>query len=876
MVVRSCFYSLLCSFLHFTVILGYSGTLLANPDHDGWGVSWGKFLAPEEITDFQGDLDTIVNIEPSAAVSNPNQYRYATFWRYFPDDNSTLQYGLTIPKVRAAVKVWVNGELILQRGMPGKNEESESIAVVPSLLPLKKNTEGYNVVLHVSGFAFRWMGPVTPILFGEYNQLKLEKEQAQFRDTFVLSSILIMAFYHFAIFLLRPSRREALYFAAFCAGVIGMTTINGGGKLIFYFFPNTPVELYYRLDFICFPSAIIALTYFCKSLYPKQIWQRMVQVSIWSSSIFALTAMLAPFLWIDALLQPYQIIVLSGACVYLTNITRAALQKEPDAWLFLSGFIIIVFGGVNDILKTNGLDLPTVSHLTLFAFIFIQSIILSLRFSRAFDRLEVAETEIRQLNSNLEMKVQERTATIRMILDHVKSGFMLIDSSLKLEPGFTKSCAEILGRDIEEGALFSKLFAISDQESHALDLSFEQVFEDFMPEMVTLGQIPSRLPASGKIIRLQASVIRNGETSAIEHILITLTDATELAKMESEVKITQSLLKILQSLTNFKSLLAETFDEFERSSNLLEQQGQKDLKMLLHTIKGNFSSYGLDEIACLAHEIEDHDEITQNDIERLIRATENFLDFHKDILRIDLHTLKEHEYILRDQHFSQLLTELEKEGVSASFINRCRVWVDQVKKVSLRDLLGPVEKSVERIADSIGKRAILHFEGDHVLVDRDSCQVLIHSLIHVIRNSLDHGLESPSERGDKSENGQLFIKAWHADAKLHIDIGDDGRGMDPERLRSVAVTKGVITPEEAATLSDEDSYYLIFRPGFSTAEEVSSLSGRGVGMSAVYDAVLSLQGELKIASELGKGVCFHISIPEHQDKEEQNIKQLAS
>jgi chemotaxis protein histidine kinase CheA len=139
---------------------------------------------------------------------------------------------------------------------------------------------------------------------------------------------------------------------------------------------------------------------------------------------------------------------------------------------------------------------------------------------------------------------------------------------------------------------------------------------------------------------------------------------------------------------------------------------------------------------------------------------------------------------------------------------------------------------------------------------------VIHSLIHLVRNSIDHGLEFPDERGDKAETGSIFIRVRRDEKTFHIEAGDDGRGINPELIRKVAMSKGLIKEQEAAELSDQESLALIFRPGFSTRDEVTSLSGRGVGMSAIETAVLELGGRISIQTKLGHGTCFHIEIPE--------------
>ena len=839
--------------------------------HEDWQVFWGKLLKPQDFVDQTLSPDAMIPMLsgiPGDHASNPEKFRYGTFRTTIISSENMEAPALYLPEIRGAMTLWVNGVKRFSQGKVAASADHEISEMRAQLLELDRSQTRFELVLQISSFEFQELGPMIPIKIAPASLMRTHMEDARLRDIFVLSAILIMAFYHIALYLLRKSRPEPLFFGLFCIGVIGMTSVRGEGQIIYKILDNPSAHLFYRYDFASLGLAIIAISYYCRLLYPKQIWWKLGRLNVLVSAIFLTVALFAPFWLIDILLKPYQAVFLTGAFVYLANIVRATWQRERDSLLFLFGFILIIAGGVNDILRTNGLaDVPTISHLTLFGFIFIQAVILSKRFSKAFDQLEVAEGEIRQLNANLESKVEERTATIRMILDHVKSGFLLIDKDQKVMDGFTRSCSEIFGSSIAAGRGFDQLFDLQDSQRLSLQLGLEQVFDDLMPEEVTLGQIPSRLPVGDRQVMVQASVIRD-DAGEIKNILMTLTDATNLAEMEREVKLSQSLLKILQSSANFKSLLSETFLEFERTNSLIDQEGQKDVKILLHTIKGNFASYGLDDIADLAHHIEDKARITTEDISQLVDAISAFLETHKDLLKIDPESLHEREYALRDKHFESLLQTINSQGASQELIENCRKWVDSAKRISFRDLLGPVEKSVQRIASSVGKEVRLQVEGDQLAIDAERLQYVIHSLIHVIRNCIDHGLEHAHERGKKDPVGTIFIRCWRADRHFFIDIGDDGAGIDAEKIREIALRKGLISEDNVDSFSRDQLLQLIFHAGFSTREEVTSISGRGVGMSALQDAVLEQQGKIDIDTSLGEGTCFHIVIPDAESSEE--------
>jgi two-component system chemotaxis sensor kinase CheA len=184
-----------------------------------------------------------------------------------------------------------------------------------------------------------------------------------------------------------------------------------------------------------------------------------------------------------------------------------------------------------------------------------------------------------------------------------------------------------------------------------------------------------------------------------------------------------------------------------------------------------------------------------------------------------------------------------------------------LRLVPMTSLIARFQRLVLDVSGRLEKPVDFVVEGEETELDKTVIDKLADPIMHLLRNALDHGLETPAERlaAGKSERGTITLSATHAGPEVRITIRDDGRGMDPERLRQRAVTRGLIAPD--AVLGQRQCLDLIFAPGFSTTTEVTDLSGRGVGMDVVRRTVEGLRGTIDLASEPGQGSCVTLRLP---------------
>ena len=184
-----------------------------------------------------------------------------------------------------------------------------------------------------------------------------------------------------------------------------------------------------------------------------------------------------------------------------------------------------------------------------------------------------------------------------------------------------------------------------------------------------------------------------------------------------------------------------------------------------------------------------------------------------------------------------------------------------MRMVPVGQLFRRMTRLVRDLARKSGKQAELELYGEDVELDRTIVEELHDPLVHMLRNSMDHGIEPPAEREarGKPAAGRIRLRASHQAGMIVIEISDDGRGLDRDRIFRKAVERGLVAPE--ARLSDHEVYHLIFEPGFSTAEQITDVSGRGVGMDVVRKHINRLRGRIEIVSTSGAGTTFLLKVP---------------
>ena len=221
---------------------------------------------------------------------------------------------------------------------------------------------------------------------------------------------------------------------------------------------------------------------------------------------------------------------------------------------------------------------------------------------------------------------------------------------------------------------------------------------------------------------------------------------------------------------------------------------------------------------------------------------------------------------------NQLLQHVSNspESTLVSTCQRLNLITTELQEGVMKTRMQPIEnvwnrfpRVVRDLAQLCGKQVRLEMEGGNTELDKTIIEAIGDPLTHLVRNSIDHGIETPQKReaAGKSPLGTLRLRSYHEGGRVNIEISDDGHGIDSERVKARALERGLITAERARTLAPHEVYALLFLPGFSTAEKVTNISGRGVGLDVVKSNIERLGGSVDVDSQSGRGTSFRIRIP---------------
>jgi signal transduction histidine kinase/molybdopterin converting factor small subunit len=508
---------------------------------------------------------------------------------------------------------------------------------------------------------------------------------------------------------------------------------------------------------------------------------------------------------------------------------------------------------------------------------------------------------INETMQNLDKLVSERSAELRMIMDTVPVGLMSImtlsGDDYRINPEYSKTCEKILGINELRGRSYLDIIGLTKRTGDARnDMAkfLELLAQELLPEEDMAGLNPleelkiNNNDGSFSWAKVNYHLIHKQGADKPD-ILVVLEDITKAKAMQEEIARSEQenmQLKAIAEdpdlfcdfLTETTKMLAQVLDDSNQLSSANDPKPLvNNMFRGVHTIKGTAASFGLHGISKLAAELENSlDDLRQADTiaPEIIDETKKALDelnaANDDIVEKTEKLLGQKigggDTVIRvnASDIQSLIEKLSRLSIPADDKESLIGTLQSFRSVSVQKGLGQALKIVPGLIERLEKNVVFDLQDNNARLDCDLSRELNTPFVHLIRNAFDHGIEYSEERvaNGKPEQGHVKLTVTDDKDRLTLILSDDGKGLDPEKLKASAISKGLMTEEEAASMPDSEARRLIFKPGFSTAETVSDVSGRGVGMDAVVHTIeTNLSGKIDIESTLGQGTSFIIQIP---------------
>jgi PAS domain S-box-containing protein len=470
---------------------------------------------------------------------------------------------------------------------------------------------------------------------------------------------------------------------------------------------------------------------------------------------------------------------------------------------------------------------------------------------------------------------------VATLLNNSGQGFLSFGRDLMIEEGFSQECQRIFGRDVLDLPLPELLFAEDARQRSFLEKTLRLVInsdDDRLRREAYLGLLPKEYRLGERYCKAEYRLLDNGRMMLI---LTDITDekhlterlAQERLRVEFVVHALESrdeLLEVLRDFEAFRSRVLPDLLSFERQPHVLLTEVFRHI----HTFKSLFAQASLPTIPDVMHDLESRlgrlrdlgEALDTNVIKRELGSTDLGA-----ALETDLALLREK---LGDEFFSSereirvpasKLASLETEASTLyGSDSRMLGLIRYLRYVPLQSLIEPHFKAAEQLSERQEKLlAPITCSGEAATVDPDIYGPFCKSLVHLFRNAVDHGIEDADTRlmAEKDETATIRCAVHTEDEQLILTIADDGCGIDVAHIKEKAIEQGKVSAAEAAAMSEAEALMLVFAEGVTTSDSITTISGRGVGLSAVRQELVQLGGTVQVESVPGQGSRFTFTLP---------------
>jgi signal transduction histidine kinase len=845
-----------------------------------WHFYPATLLNPENAALFDKQLKT-AHYRPQKVPGSwkNSEIAYGTYHVKLLLPSNMNAYTLKVPEMPSNYNLWINGELKKRKGVVGVSRETSTVARGSEYIEFLASGT-VEIVLQTSTFYHREGGIWYPLRLARSSKAMRDFGSTSEVTSYISGVLFVMGLYHIALYLLRRKAIAPLFFGLACFLAMGrelsMSDINFFARTL----PWLHSDWVKRIEFWSMGFGGAFLYTFFYHMFEKHFSRKMVYVAWGLGFIFGTIILFSEQKVYGKFLIGIQIDMLLLICLTFYYLIRAFRSHAPNALTALLGFPFIFVAIGNDILHARHvINTFYMYPYGLTGFLFFQAYIIASRFTEAFNTIERNEAVILGLNSELEIKVQERTSEIKALLEYIPQGVLSLGIDGAIEPNYSSQLPTILQQNDIAGRSFKEVFV------DLLGLSSDFRDQAWQSISATLGENPlnfevnrDKLPLQvdychqnlSKTLQLTWNVELNS-AGDVKRMLVTMLDVTREVQAQKALAQKNKEFDIIRQLIEIGS--AKTIQFFSSGSQLIEENERlikhaelnvdtmKILFVNMHTLKGAARTFQFSDMAAVFHDIESYyasiikqgEHIDQqrllDDITRGQEIYYRYQRINKDILGRDDHISK----VSIDRDFLEenfkLLSILEADDhISMNLKEVIQHNKDELTSLifmSLPNVISEIMSQSAKIAKDLQKELPhIALNIDDIFITYRQEVALKNCFIHLLRNALDHGIETAEQRIElrKPPRGTIKVSAKESCDQIAIEVADDGQGLAMEKLRKKGIEAGLLnetaTPYEIAEL--------IFHQGLSTAAKLSQVSGRGVGMDAVRRFLHAERGTITV------------------------------
>ncbi|MET0339926.1 MAG: ATP-binding protein [Polyangiales bacterium] len=474
------------------------------------------------------------------------------------------------------------------------------------------------------------------------------------------------------------------------------------------------------------------------------------------------------------------------------------------------------------------------------------------------------DAQLSDYAKNLERKVDERTKQLdernqgmRLVLDNVAQGFLTIDLKGKLAAERSAIVDRWFGAPPADTTLQAYLAPHAPRFVELLDMGLVEIRDAIMPIELLLYQLPTRFEANEKTF--EATYTPIGDPDAPDRMLVIVSDVTDQVAHERAERDQKELITVFQRIASDRAGVEEFLVEAATLVGALRDENDPVVQQrLVHTLKGNCSMYGLTSYAELAHQVENSLIDNKAPLDSVQRGA--LVDAWKRTMsRIGwlLGSSRRNIVQIETNEIDALTARVTSGAVEREIVGTLADW----KREPVYRRLERLARQASAVAARLNKpQPKFEIEDHGIRLEGDNLGPFWAAMVHVVRNALDHGIEDPESRAlaGKPEAGVIGLSTRRQEGKLVISVRDDGRGVDWDKLRAKAESRGL------SAQTREQQVEALFADGISTRDDVSDVSGRGVGMAALRQVVRELGGTIEVESVPHKGTVFRFVLDERK------------